>query len=69
MGVDVVGVSRWLEIVVVVDDGVGVLSYSEIVPCVGVVVDGGVGVDVVRVAGTGFVDVVIVVVVDDVVGV
>ena len=46
VGVDVVGVSRWLEIVMVVDDGVGVLSYGEIVPCVGVVVDGGVGVDV-----------------------
>ena len=53
----------------VVDDVVGVLSSGERVPCVGVVVDGGVGVDVVRVAGTGFVDVVIVVVVDDVVGV
>ena len=46
VGVDVVGVSRWLEMVVVVDDGVGVLSYGMIVPCVGVVVDGGVGVDV-----------------------
>ena len=46
MGVDIVGVSRWLEMVVVVDVGVGVLSYGEIVPCVGVVVDGGVGVDV-----------------------
>ncbi len=38
--------SRSLEIAVVVDDSVGVLLYGEIVPCVGVVVDGGVGVDV-----------------------
>ena len=42
VGIDVVGVSCWLEMVVVVDVGVGVLSYGKIVPCVGVVVDGGV---------------------------
>ena len=34
----------------VVDNVVGVLSSGERVPCVGVVVDGGVGVDVVGVS-------------------